>query len=70
MPMPMFFYKAWKKGDIKTVTESVLRNNNLWETDLTQLPGFKDAVTKSLEAIMDIGALQLLEKFDLKSLVK
>ena len=64
------FYKAWKKTDAKIVTENVLKNNHLWETDLTQLPGFKDAVVKNLEAIMDIGALQLLEKFDLKSLVK
>jgi len=63
-------YKAWKKADIKAVAESVLRNNYIWETDLTQLPGFKDAVIKNLEAIMDTDALQVLEKFDLKSLVK
>jgi tagaturonate reductase len=63
-------YKAWTNTDIKKVVESVLKDNYLWETDLTQLPGFKDAVIKNLEAIMDIGALQLLEKFDLKSLVK
>jgi len=62
--------KAWKKADIKLVVESVLKNNYLWEADLTQLPGFKDAVIKNLESIMDMGALQLLEKFDLKSLVK
>jgi tagaturonate reductase len=64
------FCKAWKKTDIKTVAENVLRNNYLWQTDINQLPGFKDAVIKNLETIMDIGALQVLEKFDLKSLVK
>ena len=62
------FYKAWLNPDIKTVVESVLKSNTLWGTDLTKLPGFKDAVTVKLEAIMENGTLKMLEDFNTKSL--
>jgi len=64
------FYKAWTKGDINKVVDNVLKNSYLWETDLTQLPGFKDAVVRDLDAIMKTGSMQVLEDFENKSLVK
>ncbi|MDB5009970.1 MAG: tagaturonate reductase [Mucilaginibacter sp.] len=63
-------YRAWESADIKTVVENILKDDSLWETDLTRLPGFKNAVIKNLAAINDIGALRILENFDLKSLMK
>jgi tagaturonate reductase len=64
------FYKAWLKTDVKTVIETILKDNHLWDTDLTLLPGFKAAVIKNVEAIMDSGTLPLLENFEIKALIK
>jgi len=64
------FQKAWESVDIKNVVETVLKDTSLWETDLTKLPGFKDAVITNLEEIMTNGALQLLETFDIKTLAE
>jgi tagaturonate reductase len=64
------FHKAWADGDIKDVVETILKDVSLWETDLTQLPGFKNAVIKNLEAITNNNVLKVLEEFDFKNLVK
>lgn len=47
-----YFSKVWEVTDPQLVAETVLMNKDLWETDLTTLPGFKDAVTAQLERIM------------------
>jgi len=56
-----FFYKAWTKENINTIVDCVLKNKELWETDLTRLPGFKAEVIEQLNSIianekMAIGA--------------
>lgn len=56
-----FFYKAWTKENISVVVDYVLKNKELWETDLTRLPGFKAEVVEQLNGIianekMAIGA--------------
>jgi tagaturonate reductase len=55
------FYKAWTNADTQKVVENVLSNKNLWDTDLTALPGFKTTVTRQLEAITANGGLDVLE---------
>ena len=41
----------------------VLSNQDLWGADLTQLPGFADAVTDFLIAIVENGAAATLRRF-------
>jgi tagaturonate reductase len=55
------FYKAWTNADTAQVVNNVLSNKTLWETDLTQLPGFADAVNAQLNGIVNNGALEILE---------
>lgn len=64
------FYKAWTSGNVKNVIEIVLKDASLWETDLTQLPGFKNAVIRNLDTITNSNMLKVLEGFDFKKLVK
>lgn len=64
------FYNAWTSNDAKTVVENVLKNTTLWDTDLTQLPGFRDAVAKKLETIIYSGALRVLENMHIKTLAR
>jgi tagaturonate reductase len=61
------FYKAWTNADTTQVVENVLSNKALWDTDLTALPGFKAAVTKQLDAIVDQGTLAILENIAIKA---
>jgi tagaturonate reductase len=63
------FYKAWTKADAEQAVKNVLSNKTLWDTDLTQFPGFAAAVTNQLEAIIHNGALEVLET-GAKSLAK
>ncbi|OKS86969.1 tagaturonate reductase [Mucilaginibacter polytrichastri] len=63
----VLFSSAWNSGNVKTVVNNILKDTTLWGTDLTQLKGFKEAVTQKLEKIMDVGTLQMLQNFDLKS---
>ncbi|MCJ8208513.1 tagaturonate reductase [Mucilaginibacter sp. RS28] len=64
------FAQAWQSNDAKTVVETIFRNTTLWDTDLTQLPGFKDAVIKRLETIIYSGTLRVLENIHVKSLAR
>lgn len=47
-----YFSKVWETGNNSVVVENILKNKDLWDTDLTTLQGFKEAVTAQLERIM------------------
>jgi len=47
-----YFCKVWGSSDIDSVVETVLKNRDLWESDLTKLPGFKEAVSAYLNRIL------------------
>jgi len=47
-----YFYEVWTKENTNAVVEHVLKNKELWETDLTVLPGFKQAVAERLNDII------------------
>lgn len=64
------FYKAWTNADAQQAVKNVLTDKALWDTDLTQLPGFAGAVTRNLELIEAQGALEVLENTEAKSLAK
>jgi tagaturonate reductase len=64
------FYKAWTNADAQQVVKNVLKDVNLWDTDLTQLAGFESAVTKYLQEIENNGALEVLENIDNKDFAR
>ncbi len=55
------FYEAWTNPDSSMVVKYILGNIELWDTDLTQLPGFETAVVGFLNGIEDKGVLKLLQ---------
>lgn len=52
-----FFYEVWNNNAADKVAELVLSNDELWETDLTSLPGFLNAVNEQLKEMMQSGVL-------------
>ena len=49
------FSKVWQTADINSVVETVLKNKELWDTDLSALPNFKETVISILDKIMKEG---------------
>lgn len=59
------FYKLWNSNKpIDVLVKEVLKDKDLWDEDLTQLPGFQQAVTDNLQSIVTNGAKATLEKTD------
>lgn len=58
-----YFAEIWKSNDVKTVVTTALSNTKLWDADLTQLPGFENAVLNNLESIIQNGLLKTLQSF-------
>ncbi|WP_460912943.1 tagaturonate reductase [Spirosoma areae] len=62
-----YFYGDWKTvkasapATVQKFVNSVLSDVALWQTDLTALPGFADAVTENLNALLKSGAGKTLE---------
>jgi tagaturonate reductase len=54
------FYKAWQTADIQQVINNILSNTDLWDADLTTLPGFEKAIIDNLNKIMTDGAKELI----------
>lgn len=52
----VIFHKAWQNTELKTVVHTILINKDLWDADLTSLPGFEDAVLNKLEQLVNHGA--------------
>ncbi|QIP15944.1 tagaturonate reductase [Spirosoma aureum] len=63
-----YFYGDWKtvkEKDTATVfafVKSVLSDKTLWQADLTELPGFTEAVADYLDALLKSGAEAVLTK--------
>lgn len=58
-----FFKMQWATGNIPAVAKQTLENINLWGIDLTQFDGLLETVTINLEAIINKGMKDALEKF-------
>ncbi|MDN3548449.1 tagaturonate reductase [Mucilaginibacter aquaedulcis] len=54
-----YFGKVWETGDTEAVIQNVLKNKDLWDADLSLLPGFKNAVLEQFNRINANGALAL-----------
>lgn len=59
-----YFYNLWNTVDVTMIAEKVLQDKSLWETDLTALPGFLDAVNIQLKNINEKGALAVVNAID------
>jgi len=57
-----FFYQAWKNSAPEKIAEVVLSNEELWETDLSLLPGFLQMVRASLLDMMSFGVFATVKE--------
>ncbi|MDJ1480196.1 tagaturonate reductase [Cytophagaceae bacterium YF14B1] len=58
-----YFFEAWKNVSPEQLVTTVLKNTNMWETDLTALPGFADKVTDYLIQMQEKGVREVLFSF-------
>lgn len=54
-----YFSKVWKAQDTDLIVNNILSNQQLWDTDLTALPGFKQAVINNLNTLLTYGIKEL-----------
>ncbi|HMI63096.1 MAG TPA: hypothetical protein VK518_19400, partial [Puia sp.] len=54
-----YFSDLWKQ-EPDVVVRTALRDQGLWGVDLTDLPGFEEAVRESLDTLMNKGAATAL----------
>lgn len=55
-----YFAQVWENADADQVVEKVLSNKELWDADLTTLPGFKEEVSKDLNRIIAAGEKEII----------
>jgi tagaturonate reductase len=53
-----YYFELWQSNDAEQVVHTVLRNEQLWNTDLSQVDGFEAAVSQRLHELIHEGALQ------------
>ncbi|MGV3587919.1 MAG: tagaturonate reductase [Adhaeribacter sp.] len=61
-----YFYQVWQQQEGDELVDEVLRNQELWGTDLTALPGFAAAVKKQIENIQTLGISAVIKNLDVK----
>lgn len=49
------FYSLWQNNNIEDVVNNALKDESLWGTDLSLLPGFQRSVTSNLNNIIQYG---------------
>lgn len=57
-----YFYDLWQSLSVEELVITVLKNQNLWQSDLSQLTGFADAVSGYLNTMLAKGVLEILKK--------
>lgn len=55
-------YEKWQLHSGAALVDAVLSDTSLWDTDLTQLPGFSDAVAGYMQSIQSKGVLTTLSE--------
>jgi tagaturonate reductase len=61
-----YFYNVWKNSSTGEVVKKIMQQDELWDTDLTRLPGFLQAVQEQLQDMMRNGVLQTIEQLESK----
>jgi tagaturonate reductase len=59
-----YFYEAWNKYNAGELAAKVMADTELWDQDLTKLPGFLEAVQKNMDNIATKGALQTIAELE------
>lgn len=59
-----YFYNLWNNADAGVIAKKVLQDESVWETDLTALPGFLEAVEIQLKNITEKGAMAAVNAVD------
>jgi tagaturonate reductase len=54
------FHQAWKNMGIHELVNTILGDKNLWNTNLGELPGFRNAITKQLLQMQEEGSGRIL----------
>jgi len=57
-----YFYQAWKNSAPEKIAEVVLSNEELWETDLSLLPGFLQMVRATLLDMINFGVFETVKE--------
>lgn len=60
-----YYSELWKQEPDVVVT-TALKDQGMWGADLTELPGFEEAVRESLHTLMDKGAVTALAQLETK----
>lgn len=55
-------YELWDTGNTDNFVQKVLENTQLWGTDLSALPGFREAVTGAIHTIQQNGMAAAVQK--------
>jgi tagaturonate reductase len=61
-----YFYNTWKDGKAAAVAAEVMSNEELWDINLTKLPGFLQTVQEQLQDMMTNGVLQTVSQLENK----
>ena len=61
-----YFFQVWESNSPSKVAEIVMQNEELWETDLTKLPGFLLSVQEYLREFMSNGVLAAIARVESK----
>lgn len=61
-----YFHSVWSSNGPDKVVEEVMRNEELWETDLSKLPGFLHTVQELLNDMMTTGVLPTIAQLENK----
>jgi tagaturonate reductase len=61
-----YFYTVWANNDPVKVVQEVMQNEELWEIDLTKLPGFQQVVLEQLQEIISHGVLNTISQLTAK----
>jgi tagaturonate reductase len=61
-----YFYNVWNNGNAVEAAAEIMANEELWEIDLTKLPGFLQAVQEQLQDMITNGVLAAVEQLENK----
>src|SRR6185437_2014088 len=56
------FYHLWNNKPVDAIVKEVLKNESLWDCDLTKLVGFQESVTQNLNSIITNGMKETLKR--------
>ncbi|HEX6847007.1 MAG TPA: tagaturonate reductase [Chitinophagaceae bacterium] len=62
-----YFFRIWENNIPDKVAEIVMQNEELWETDLTKLPGFLGSVQEYLKEFLSNGVLKTIARIEPKT---